>query len=149
MNANGNKIDVWLIYQCKKCKHTYNLTVYERIKPTDIPQDDYKKFLANDKGFALHCGMDKGLLAKNKALTTTEGLLYRLQEIVWEGITKESVTLCLEQNLTKESEGKIKITIDNPYGLKVRNDKLVCEILQISRSKAKKLLEEGQTEIII
>ena len=24
VNANKNKLDVWLIYQCKKCKHTLN-----------------------------------------------------------------------------------------------------------------------------
>ena len=22
VNANGNKVDVWLIYRCKKCKHS-------------------------------------------------------------------------------------------------------------------------------
>ncbi len=31
VNANGNRIDVWLIYQCKKCKHTYNLSIIERM----------------------------------------------------------------------------------------------------------------------
>ncbi len=38
VNANGNKIDVWLIYQCENCKHTCNLTVYERQKPSSILQ---------------------------------------------------------------------------------------------------------------
>ena len=32
VNANGNKLDVWLIYQCEKCKHTFNLAIYERQK---------------------------------------------------------------------------------------------------------------------
>ncbi|HAH17569.1 MAG TPA: hypothetical protein DCL29_00905 [Eubacterium sp.] len=22
VNANGNSVDVWLIYRCKKCKHS-------------------------------------------------------------------------------------------------------------------------------
>lgn len=43
VNANGNKIDVWLIYQCEKCKYTYNLTVYERINPKLI-KEKYEKF---------------------------------------------------------------------------------------------------------
>ncbi len=28
VNANGNRVDIWLIYRCKKCKHTWNLAVY-------------------------------------------------------------------------------------------------------------------------
>ena len=27
VNANGNRIDIWLIYWCKKCKHSWNLSI--------------------------------------------------------------------------------------------------------------------------
>lgn len=30
VNANGNKLDIWLIYQCEECKHTFNPAIYER-----------------------------------------------------------------------------------------------------------------------
>ena len=36
VNANGNKLDVWLIYQCEKCRHTLNLTIYERQKASSV-----------------------------------------------------------------------------------------------------------------
>ena len=49
VNANGNRLDVWLIYQCEKCKHTLNLTVYERQKAASIPKDEYQLFLNNDE----------------------------------------------------------------------------------------------------
>ena len=29
VNANKNKLDVWLIYQCKKCRHTLNIPIFE------------------------------------------------------------------------------------------------------------------------
>jgi len=32
INANGNKLDIWLIYQCEECNHTLNLSIYERQK---------------------------------------------------------------------------------------------------------------------
>lgn len=32
VNVNGNKLDVWLIYQCEECKHTLNITMF-RQKP--------------------------------------------------------------------------------------------------------------------
>lgn len=37
VNANGRQVDVWLIYQCEKCGHTYNLAIYERVRPKEIP----------------------------------------------------------------------------------------------------------------
>ena len=130
VNANGNRIDVWLIYQCEKCRHTYNLTVHERVKPTEIPEENYKRFLANDAKLALEYGMNKALLAKNKAFISDEDMGYEL--------------------LPKASVEKLEtqIILHNPYELKVRNDKLVSEILQISRSKAKKMLDDGSVKIM-
>lgn len=66
INANGKYLDVWLIYQCEKCKHTYNLSIYERIKVTDIPKVEYDKFLINDLEFALDYGKNKELFQKDK-----------------------------------------------------------------------------------
>ena len=45
VNVNGNKVDVWLIYRCKKCKHSWNLTIYERVRPSKIKQGDYEIML--------------------------------------------------------------------------------------------------------
>ena len=47
-SINGNQLDVWLIYQCAKCKHTYNLSIYERVKPTELEQQEYQLFLENN-----------------------------------------------------------------------------------------------------
>lgn len=143
VNANGSKIDVWLIYQCEKCKHTYNLTVLERVNPADIPEEDYKKFLANDKGAALCYGMDKAVLTRNKAVIDSEDMSYSLSllSVEKDGERIEGLPRNLIQ-IVEENEGKVSLNIRNPYGLKVRNDKLVCEIFQISRSKAKKLMED-------
>ncbi len=66
VNANGNCVDVWLIYQCIKCKHTRNLTIYERMKPDRIPQEEYQLFLENDEGLAAEYGNDISFLKRNK-----------------------------------------------------------------------------------
>ena len=58
VNANGNRLDVWLIYQCEKCKHALNLTVYERQKAAIIPKDEYQHFLSNDEETAEKYGMN-------------------------------------------------------------------------------------------
>lgn len=67
VNANGNRVDVWLIYRCKKCKHSWNLTVYERVKPSKIDQEDYELFMENDNDLALKYGKDIGFLKRNNA----------------------------------------------------------------------------------
>ncbi len=66
VNANGNKLDVWLIYQCEKCKHTKNLTIYERRKPGKISPEEYERFLANDEELAEEYGRDMEFFARNK-----------------------------------------------------------------------------------
>ena len=67
VNANGNCVDVWLIYRCKKCKHSWNLTIYERKKPSKIPQDEYELFMENDIELAAKYGNDKYFLKRNNS----------------------------------------------------------------------------------
>lgn len=45
INANGNKLDVRLIYHCTECKHTLNIAIYERKKVSSIPKEEYQCFL--------------------------------------------------------------------------------------------------------
>lgn len=44
INANGNKLDVWLIYHCTECKHTLNIAIYERKKVSSIPKKNINVF---------------------------------------------------------------------------------------------------------
>lgn len=67
VNANGNRVDVWLIYRCKKCKHSWNLTIYERKKPAKIASDEYELFLENDSELACQYGNDIEFLKRNHA----------------------------------------------------------------------------------
>lgn len=134
VNANGNRIDIWLIYQCKKCKHTYNLSIYEREKVNNIPVDCYKRFLENDVELARKYGMDKSLFAKNKA------------EIDWSSITYELTNTVSEINTPDEKmkyQAGDYIRIRNPYGLKIRIDKIIAPIFSITRSQVKKLIDCG------
>lgn len=67
MNANGNRVDVWLIYRCRKCKHSWNLTIYERMRPSRIRSEDYERFLENDQELAIEYGKDMDFLKRNNA----------------------------------------------------------------------------------
>lgn len=126
VNANGNRVDVWLIYQCEKCKHTYNLSIYERVRPNEI-KAEYEYFLANDKEFALKYGMNKALFTRNKAEIDCESVTYRLEKIEAQDGSKEQ-----------------GFVIQNPYELKLRTDKVISQILGISRSEVKEFISNGQ-----
>ena len=58
VNANKNKLDVWLIYRCERCRHTLKVPIYERVSPRKIPPELYEKFLANDEELAARYGAD-------------------------------------------------------------------------------------------
>lgn len=134
VNANGSKIDVWLIYQCEKCRHTFNLTIYDRQKNTTIPAEEYQRFLSNDEMLAEEYGRNSQLFQKNKAETDSKSITYeliRLQDIADENARKNQTL----------------ITIQNPYGLKIRPEKLTAEILELSASHVKKLIAQGTITI--
>ncbi len=59
INANGNKLDVWLIYQCAEYKHTLNITIYERKKASSISKEEYQCLLDNNEQHAEMYGKNK------------------------------------------------------------------------------------------
>ena len=72
VNANGKSVDVWLIYRCKKCKHSWNLTIYERTKPGKISTELFEAFLENDHDTAMLYGRDIDFLKQNHAELSTK-----------------------------------------------------------------------------
>lgn len=134
VNANGNKLDAWLIYQCEECKHTLNISIYERRKVSSIPKEEYQRFLNNDEQFAEMHGKNVQLFRKNKATIDFEKVNYdfvKLHEATEYG----------------DFEERIVIAINNPYQLKIRPEKQIAEILGLSRSQIKNLLEKGEMEL--
>lgn len=129
VNANKNNIDVWLIYQCEECKATKNMTVYERVNPSDIDRDLYDKFLANDLQLAKEYAFDMSMYSRNKSEVVFDSVEYDIEE---ERIEDNNI-----------EEGELLLEISCPYPVEGRLDKLLSERLDISRSKIKKMHKEG------
>ncbi len=127
VNVNGKLIDVWLIYQCEKCKHTYNLRVYSRVNRNKVDKLEYEALLKNNREIVNQYCLDRNIVQKSAATIFGEPN-YVLKDA---GIS------------TKENT----IHFFNPYKVKVRHDKLIAECLQISRSQAQKLLETGALKV--
>ena len=136
VNANGNKLDIWLIYQCAECKHTLNLAIYERKKASSITKEEYQCFLDNDEQLAERYGKDMQLFRTNKADIDFDRLHY--------GVIK--------LHETKEISGfgeQIIITVKNPNQMKIRSEKQIAMVLGLSRNQVKSLLEKVEIELVM
>lgn len=134
VNANGSKLDVWLIYQCEECRHTLNLAIYERQKVSSISKEEFQRFLDNDEKLAERYGKSLQLFQKNKADIDFDRINY--------GYVR------LRETMEKSESGEqTLITIHNSYGLKIRPEKQIAAVFGLSRSQVKTLLEEGEIEI--
>lgn len=129
VNANGRNLDVWLIYQCEKCKHTYNLSIYDRNKPQAIDEEEYRRFIENSKEAAIEYGRNVSLFSKNKA------------EIDWRNVEYNFEEVTPIDDRIQFKEGDLLVIYNNSQ-LKIRADKVLSEILNITRSKVK-LLEKS------
>lgn len=134
INANGNKLDIWLIYQCEECRHTFNLAIYERQKVSSIPREEYQGFLDNNEQLAMMYGQNTQLFLKNKAAIDSDRLNYDFVKR-YEAIESS--------DLGKQ----IVIVIHNPYRLKIRPEKQIAEVLGLPRSQVKSLLRKGEIEL--
>ena len=134
VNANGNILDIWLIYQCEECKHTLNLAIYERQKVSYIPKEEYQLFLDNNEQLAEMYGKNMKLFLKNKASIDFDRLNYDFVK--------------LHESMESSDFGEqIEVTISNPYRLKIRPEKQIAEVMGLSRSQVKSLLGKGEVEL--
>jgi len=51
LNANGRKLDAWLIYKCTGCEKTWNRTIFERRNVRDIDSATLEALQSNDPGW--------------------------------------------------------------------------------------------------
>lgn len=131
VNANGSNLDVWLIYRCEKCGHTFNLTIYARQKVSSISKEEYLRFWDNDEQLAGQYGKSLQLFKKNRVEPDFEDLHYTY-------VKRHETT---ENDHTGE---QIFITIRNPHALKIHPEKQIAAVLGLSRSQVKKLAEQGK-----
>lgn len=136
VNANGNKLDVWLIYQCEQCKHTLNLTIYERKKVSSVSKEEYQCFLNNDQQLAEMYGTNMQLFRKNQAEIDFDSVSYDFE--------KRREAIEGSDAMESSAAGELPvITINNPYQLKIRPEKQIAELLKLSRSQVKDFINQG------
>ena len=66
-NCNGKLVDIWLIYRCRQCESTKNITVVERRPVARVPRDLLRAAEENDGVVARRVARDISLLKRNGA----------------------------------------------------------------------------------
>ncbi len=132
INANGSRLDVWLIYHCEKCKHTKNLTLLERVAPHQIPPQKYKQFLTNDYSLAEAFGKRKSFFQRNKVEISRKDLSYELKSCMQEDI-----------DLYLASKEGVSFVVEDEYGLDIRIENILATLLGYSNSKVRGLMKKG------
>lgn len=132
VNANGNQLDVWLIYQCENCKHTFNLTVYERQNVSSISKEEYDRFCSNDESLAEQYGRDISFFRRQRAEIDHGRMRY---------------AAVMRRDSGEDKAETYMLTIQNPYGYKIRTEKQIALVTGLSASRVKKMMQEGTIEV--
>lgn len=129
VNANRKLLDIWLIYQCSKCKSTWNMSIYERASSKNFSKDLLYRFQENDKELALSYSYNNHVLRKNQA------------EILWDEV-QYTIHVNGTNTFSNKSRGQL-YRIINPYEIPISLDKLLSRQLGVSRNKIKSMIEQG------
>ena len=120
INAQGRRIDVWLVYRCSYCDHTYNREVLSRVSPESIPPDRYAGYLANDPS-----------LAQQVAFSTRSGPTAPMERF--------------DVNVGGPATGRARLVV--PLPISVRLDRVLSAALHLSRKEAREALKSGHIRV--
>jgi hypothetical protein len=127
LNANGRKLDAWLIYKCTSCDRTWNRTIFERKNVRDIDSATLAALQSNDPDW---------IRAETFNLEALGRKSRRISEFAEFEIRKE---------LLREIPGwkHLEIELSISFPASVRLDRLLASELPVSRSQLGALHQAG------
>ncbi|WP_010096112.1 DUF1062 domain-containing protein [Ornithinibacillus scapharcae] len=125
VNANQKMIDIWLIYKCINCEGTWNCPILSRVHVNRIDPLRHQKYMENNKDMIWYHAFQISNLRK-RCDAVNKDIAYEIRKGNSESIS---------------SEVTIRITCKYDFGLRI--DKLIAEILGVSRSKVNALAKAG------
>ncbi|TPI30284.1 DUF1062 domain-containing protein [Mesorhizobium sp. B3-2-1] len=132
VNANGKRIDVWLIYRCVDCDNSWNFGIFERCNRRDIAPALLAALESNDPALAQRHAFDV------VALRSQVGRVEEFSDVV---VQKQVVGDGAEGGTALE----LRLGLEIPVSLRL--DRLLATELGISRSRLQ-ALEELQLLVI-
>jgi len=128
LNANGKRLDAWLVYKCVDCDKTWNRTLFERRTVHDLGPSMLEALQRSDPDWVRGQEFDlDGLKRKAK----------RIEEPPDATIRKEAIRAA--SNWTA-----LGIEISAEFPVNLRLDRLLASELAISRSQLHALHDQGK-----
>lgn len=119
LNANGKKLDAWLIYKCTQCDKAWNRTLFERRNIREIDPATLQALQSNDAQWARRHAFDIDALRRKVARIET-----------FPDSTVQKAVLA-----EKAGGGRLEIVLSVPVPSQIRLDRLLANELSISRSR--------------
>ncbi|WP_105419031.1 DUF1062 domain-containing protein [Neorhizobium sp. T25_27] len=131
LNANGKRLDAWLIYRCIACDGTWNRPIFERQTIRAIDPVMLDAMQASTPDFVARIEFDAQAL-KAKA-----------------GRIEESDDIEMRKAVLRHDADwrRIAITLALPYPTGLRLDRLLAAELQLSRSRLQALFDRQEIRI--
>ena len=126
VNANGKRIDAWLIYRCIGCDNSWNFTVLERRNRRDIEPALLAALEGNEPVLARRIAFDAAAL---------RGRAGRIEEFAETTVQKQM----LEGNVAGATGLRLELRLEAATSLRL--DRLLATQLGISRTRLRDLEE--------
>ncbi|XUR34363.1 DUF1062 domain-containing protein [Rhizobium leguminosarum bv. trifolii] len=127
LNANGRKLDAWLIYKCLTCDRTWNRPILERRNVRDIDPAVLDALQSNDPDW---------IRAETFKLDALRHKSQRVDEFAEFEIAKE-----MQSETANWTRLAIELMV--PFPTSTRLDRLLASELKVSRARLQALHEEG------
>lgn len=133
VNANGRRIDAWLIYRCLACDGTWNRPIVERREVAALDRQFLLSLQANDPDLVAALAFDVAGLKR------------------WTGHVQEFDDVLVTRRVLAESVRpvallEIECVVPQPIGLRV--DRLLASELRLSRSAIQRLAKAAQIRTV-
>lgn len=129
LNANGKRLDAWLVYKCMACDGTWNHAVMERRAARDFEPAILAALEANDANLVRRFAFDLAALGKS---------VHRIEEFAEVTVLK---TLLGEAPVHVPS---LEIALDVPVPISLRLDRLLAAELGLSRNRIAAMAQAGR-----
>lgn len=131
LNANGRKLDAWLIYRCSDCEKTWNRTLFERRNVRDLSESTLAALQDSDPDWVRLQEFD------------VDGLRRNAQRIDW------SPDAVVRKEMIQRSSGwtTLEIELAANFALSLRLDRLLASQLPVSRTRLQSLHDEGKLKV--
>jgi hypothetical protein len=129
LNANGQRLDAWLIYKCDTCERTWNLPLLDRVPVTAIAPNDLNAMQHSDSAWVARQEQDLATLRRHctRLETSPEVVVTRSR------IPPGDVTWWSEIRLTLVATGTVG----------QRLDRLLAHELKLARSDLRDMQSRG------